>query len=164
MTLLQLRIELREGSLIVGRLKIHIYIYIYIHTYTHTIKRQNNTTKPTKLIVNNKHINQIQRKTSSWGALLRATLWRCRNTSVFMHSLVALRREWYDIREMLWLGEGKQQANVSCETPHVMTDIILVWLNQDSRKTGTARGRFTQPLRKDQECLYVVATCSEAVS
>ena len=51
---------------------------------------------------------------------------RSRNTCVSPQTLVALRRAWYDIREMIWLGEEKQREDVPRETPRVMTETVLV--------------------------------------
>ena len=39
---------------------------------------------------------------------------------------VALRHARYGIGKMLRLGEGEKQEHASCETPHVMTDALLV--------------------------------------
>ena len=40
-----------------------------------------------------------------------------------------------DMGEMLWLGKGEKQEDVSCETPCVMTDTVLVRLNRNTGKS-----------------------------
>ena len=47
-------------------------------------------------------------------------------TPVFQRTSGALQRAWYDIREMLGLGQGGKQEDVSCQTPCVMTGANLV--------------------------------------